>query len=100
MGIHNYEERYKGVIEYLNRSKISERNKQLILSFNEALILKNVTKPRLMRCMGTIKQTAEFLKKDLDQANINDIKRLVSSIQQSKYTAWTKRTYKCIIKQF
>ena len=100
MDIHNFEKMYCRAVKSLEQDKISERNKQLIKEFVEAMILENISKPRLIRCMGTLRKVAKELQKDLDQATIKDIKSLVSSIQQSKYSPWTKRTYKCLVRKF
>lgn len=100
MDIHNFERKYAREIEKLDEKTISKKNKQLILGFNEHLILDNISKPRLMRCMGTLRQLTGILQKDLDKATTGDIKKLISSIQQGDYSPWTKRTYKCIIRKF
>lgn len=40
------------------------------------------------------------LEKDLDKATIEDIKKIVSEIQQKNYSPWTKHGYMIMIRRF
>ena len=101
MDIHNYERRYKSAIKRVEEAKISARNKELILSFVNALILENLSKPRLAKYLEIMKLVAVALKKDLDKATEHDLKVFVSKIQQrSDYSPWTKQVYKVMIRRF
>ncbi len=101
MDIHNYEKRYRQAIKNLEKANISERNKKLILDCVGALVLENLSKPRLLKYVEILRSIAQRLNKDLDQATIEDIKAFIGSIQQrSDYSPWTKQTYKVIIRRF
>ncbi len=55
MDIHSYEKRYQTALRTLNKDKrISDRNKELILDFINDMVLENVSKPRLLKYVGTM----------------------------------------------
>ncbi|MFH1053143.1 MAG: site-specific integrase [Candidatus Woesearchaeota archaeon] len=100
MDIHRYDKKYEYTLNGLNRAKISSRNKELILKFHNDLILENLSKPRLINYLNKMKLICIRLGKDLDKATIEDLKKVVGSIQQSDYSPWTKQTYKIILRKF
>ncbi|MBU0459440.1 MAG: tyrosine-type recombinase/integrase [Nanoarchaeota archaeon] len=101
MGIHNYERKYIMAKKNLEKSSISKRNKELILKFVDDLILENLSKPRLIKYFTCLKIIAQALGKDLDKATIADLKKFVSYVQQrNDYSAWTKHSYKVIVRRF
>jgi site-specific recombinase XerD/ribosomal protein L40E len=100
MDIHNYEQKYQSVIRRVEKAPISERNKELILAMKDALVLQNISKPRLMKYMEVLKMSAQKLGKDLDKVTEQDLKKFVAEIQQSTYSPWTKQTYKVLLRRF
>lgn len=100
MDIHNYEHKFQAVIRRVEKAPISERNKELILAMKDALVLQNLSKPRLMKYMEVLKMAAQKMGKDFDQATEKDLKKLVAEIQQSNYSPWTKQTYKVLLRRF
>ena len=100
MGIHNYDKMYETTKKRVRKAKTSERNKQLILEMNDFLILENLSKPRLIKYLEVLKTLSERLGKDFEQATEKDLKKLVGDIQQQNYSAWTKQTYKVILRRF
>jgi len=100
MDIHQYEKKYEMTLEGVKRAGISDANKETILRFRDDLILDNISKPRIIRYMQIMICICKRLGKDLDKAEIADLKRVVSEIQQHDYSPWTKHTYKIMIKRF
>ena len=101
MSLHNFEKMYETSIKNVNNSHISARNKEIILSFGNDLLLENLSKARILKYYYALTMFARNLNKDFDKADINDIKILVANIQQnSKYSPWTKKTYKMMIRRF
>jgi integrase/recombinase XerD len=100
MDIHNYEKKYQQCRRRIEKAKISKRNKELILEMNDALVLDGISKPRLAKYMEVLKLLAQKLNKDFDKAKVADLKKVVSEIQQSNYSPWTKQTYKVILRRF
>ena len=100
MDIHNYDRKYERGFKALESADISKHNKELIRHFHDDLVLENISKPRLITYLNKLKILAQRMKKDLDAATSQDIKDIVSNLQQSSYSAWTKKTYKIIIRRF
>lgn len=101
MDIHNYDRMYHSAIQHLQKRNISTKNKQLIMDFHSALILENLSTPRLIRYLQTLPRIAECLDKDLDKVDIHELKLFVSKIQQrNDYSPYTKQVYKILIRRF
>jgi len=101
MDIHHYDRKYELALTALDKSNLSTRNKTLIQDFHNALILENLSKPRLVKYLRTLTRIATWFETDLDNVTENDLKRSVATIQQrSDYSSWTKRTYKIILRRF
>ncbi len=101
MNIHNYDLRYQQTVKRVQKANISERNKELIMRVTNDLVLEGLSKPRLIKYMGVLTIVAKMIQKDLDTADINDLKKIVTSIQQrGDYSPWTKQMYKVIIRRF
>lgn len=101
MDIHKYEYLYNTARKTTEKANISEKNKKLIFSFVDNLVLENLSKPRLIRYLGSLKIIALGLGKDLDKATIADLKRFINKVQQrDDYSVWTKHFYKVIMRRF
>lgn len=99
--IHNYDRRYENVKKLLEKSKISERNKHLILKFDNTCILEGLSKPRRIKLIGTLVLLAKRLKDDFDKATEKELKNLIIEIDTNEnYSAWTKQSYRAILKKF
>ncbi len=101
MDIHNYDRELVTAKKRVERLETSERNKQLILSFVDDLVLENLSKPRLLKYLVMLGHISKTFKKDFDTATIQDVKQIVAAIQQrGDYSPWTKQLYKVIIRRF
>ncbi len=98
--IHHYDRRYKAAIAGLSSCGLSARNQELILRFKDYAVLENLSKPRLIKYVEIMRSVARLLKKDMDEATAEDLKMVVSEIQQRDYSPWTKQIYKIMIKKF
>lgn len=101
--IHNYNDKYKSAVNYLDRANISKKNKELILKFDETLaLLDRVSLARRVRVIGyLINLNQKYLKKDFDKATKEDLKAAIKVIDDNpKYSVWTKQGYRVIIKKF
>ena len=67
MSIHNFQARLRVAHECLRT--LSERNRQLIKGFEEYCFSTGLSVPRIVKYLYTLKNVAEFLGKDLDQAD-------------------------------
>jgi len=96
--IHNYQGRLKAAEKTLK--KLSERNRKLILDFENHCFAEGLSVPRIVKYVHTVKNIARILGKDLDKADKEDIERLVARIEQTDYQPWTKHDYKLTIRKF
>ncbi len=76
MGIHNYEIKYQTAIREVQEAPISERNKELIMTFVNDMVLEGLSKPRLIKYHNVLKLISLRLNKDLDKATLNDSQNL------------------------
>jgi len=100
MDIHQYEKRFQAAIAGIKNSELSQRNQELILKFKDYAVLQNLSKPRVIKYIEIMRSVARRLQKDLDKATADDLKKIVSEIQQQDYSPWTKQIYKIMIKKF
>jgi len=110
--IHSHEAKLKAQKKHILEDEgISPRNKELILKFEEALRMKNLSTSRILKYMVMLGMIAKKLRMDFDKATIDDIKNFVlNEIEYGKcslkfkkekeYTEWTKKTYKIFLKRF
>lgn len=100
--IYDYENRYERAKSQLERSKISENNKKLILEFDKTCSIEKLTKARKIKIMQSLIMFAGvYLKKDFDKATKNDLKNAILQIEnKDNLSPWTKESYKAIIKKF
>ena len=98
--IYNFPNKLKNVLNRLKKAKTSEKNKQLILEFRDFASLDGLGLPRIVRYLEILKDWAVILETDFDKATKEDITRAVRIIQENEYSAWTKSTYKIMLKRF
>ena len=87
----------------MRNSEISQPNKDLILAYRDACLIKNVCgKVRLLRVQGCLLLYARILKKDFDQCTKADIEQLVAHLvsAQPAYSPETLSTYKAMLRSF
>jgi site-specific recombinase XerD len=98
--IHDVDKNLERYLETLKTSDITERNRQMILNFQEHCYSRGLTKYRILFYITKLNRLAKLLNKDFDAANKEDIERLAAEIEKSDYTDWTKHDYKVTIKIF
>lgn len=99
--IHNTERDYERTIVRVKNSQISEKNKKLILKFNEECLSNSISIKRVLFYLNRLYKVAEFLRRDFDRATKEDIKDLVRRIELKQgYSEWTKSSYRVSIKKF
>jgi len=102
LDIHKYDYRLELANNRLERNfyNISEKNIKTIFKFRNYLNANSYSKGRIHRYLQLLPQLAQWLKKDFDQVNKDDMLKVLSSLQKRGYTANTKETYKAVIKRF
>ena len=99
--VHEIKQRYDRAITALKEDKqLSEANRKRILRFVWDLQAEGVTLVRLLKYLYILPKLAKILKKDFEKASINDIKRVVNEINQTKLSDWTKSDCRVALKRF
>jgi integrase len=76
-------------------------NAEDLLRFYEERLSEGISPARIYKCMSTLKLISIRLGCSFQRATKSDMVRLVSGIEQEeKFSAWTKRDYKVILKHF
>ncbi|MBW2969095.1 tyrosine-type recombinase/integrase [Candidatus Woesearchaeota archaeon] len=97
---HGYAHRLIQTEKAIKKSKISEKNKKLIIDFKKYLITNGLSKPRILKYMEVLKLNALRINKDFDKVTKEDMMDYISTIEQKNYSEHTKHTYKVITKKF
>lgn len=101
LDIHNFAKQYELAEEHLRHSNISARNKELILAYRDACLLRQVcAKVRLLRALPVLKRCATILGKDYDTTTRQDVERIITTLMSEHLTPNTLATYKSILKRF
>lgn len=92
-------------LEYAERrvlnSKICKWNKDLILQYRDYIeLVRSLSKPRIEKWLNTLVPIARMLGKPFDEADEEDVKRLIKKIRSSHYSARTQEDFQICIKKF
>ena len=98
--VHAYRNRYELAIRLLRESGISQKNKELIEKFCNDCFAQGIKAGRVQKYAYILRKVAEWLEKDFDTANEDDLRRIVAKVNTSQFTEWTKYDYKRSIKKF
>ena len=99
--IHDFDSRLRSAKKLVVKSNpITNENSRRIQEFENHCIAEGLGKSRITKYVYTLRKIAEWLDKDFDKANRNDIEELVNIIERKDYSAWTKHDYKVAIKRF
>jgi len=79
---------------------LSERNIRLIRDFEKALFSKGLSAARVKKYLDHLRKIGEWLGKNLDEAEKEDIEELVYKIERSNYSPYTKHDYRVVLKRF
>jgi integrase len=103
LDIHNYTLKFAQAEGQVRRSELSQHNKDLILAYRDACLLKGTCgKVRLIRVLGVLVLYARLIQKDFDTLTREDVEHLVTRLvtSQPPYSPETLGTYKAILKSF
>jgi len=100
MGIYNYENRIENDLKRIERSNLSEKDKQLLYQFHRDCVIDGLSKARIEKYLDTLERISRWLKKPFSELNKEDIKDLVQKIESKDLSEWTKHDYKLIFKIF
>lgn len=101
--IHDYDKKYLQAKRAIDRAKISQRNKELIHTFERATFLKEaLSQPRRIRILQALVILARnFAPCDFDEMDKPAVEEMVIKLDNTKrYSIWTKQSYRSVIKKF
>lgn len=99
--IHQPSRRYDNANNVLERSSISQLNKEIIKSFSDKCIADGIKKIRIAKYILILNKIAQSIKKDFNETNKKDWENYLLELESNdKYTDWTKYDYKVTIKKF
>ena len=98
--VHHMEQRLDSTTRLVNKSELSERNKELIMQYKEQCFAEGLSVARVQFYLTRMYVTAKYLGKDFDKADISDIRKLMAHIERVDYTPKTKNDYRVSIKRF
>jgi site-specific recombinase XerD len=78
----------------------SEKNKKIIGKFANDMLAQSLSIPRILKLLWQLKQIEGILKKPLEKATNEDLKRVVINIEDRDYKDWTKHDYKVTLSKF
>ena len=99
-GIYNYENRINGILKRIERSGISEEDKQLLSQFHKECVINGLSKARIAKYLDTLDRISRWLNNSFQEVKKEDIMDLVQRFESSDYSDWTKHDYKLILKIF
>lgn len=101
LDIHDYDLSIKSVVKRIkNHEKISEKNKKTILKFYDHCAAEGLSKARMEYYLNRLSLLAQWIKKDFEKANKNDVKSVMRKVNEMPYTEWTKKDYRVTLKKF
>ena len=101
MDIYGRDKQFERMMERIKHSEeMRASNKKAIIDFLNYLLANGVSKSRALRYGQVLCMAESILRKDFRRATKRDIQRLVGRIERGDYSAWTKHTYRAMIKRF
>jgi integrase/recombinase XerD len=98
--IHNLKVRYERALAQFKDSPVSHKNKNTVLQFHDLLLSYGIGYSKIERYLYDLKKLDTLLKKNFEEANEQDLRRVVSQINQSDLSEHTKRGFRLIVRRF
>lgn len=100
MDIHNYQRTLVRTIERIEKElPFSEENKKIALKFKDELLATNISISKTNRYLQDVIWLNGKLGKDFNEAQVEDIKRVVSEMNQSELAESTKKGIKTMLRK-
>jgi site-specific recombinase XerD len=98
--LYNTQQRLNYITSKIRSSSISDSNKKQVLEFTTHCLADSVGKNKMSRYLYDLLNISLWLDKDFEEVTKQDIERILVKLQETKYSEWTKRGYKIILKKF
>ncbi len=101
LDIHNAKRNLKRILVRVKGSRMSEKNKNLIMGFYDDCVLSGLSTNRILFYIYKLFKIVSLFGKDLSDATKEDIKDIVRKVELNEnYTEWTKNNYKVTLRKF
>ena len=74
--IHHYDQKLNSTLRSIEKSELSEINKELLIKFQNACFSESIGKAKIVRYLFDLKKIGLIIKKDLDKCNKEDIQKI------------------------
>src|SRR3989338_7703316 len=100
VSIHNYEQRFKRTLIRISEARdISEENRKIAIKFKDYLLSEGIGLAKIERYLGDILKFNRLLGMPFEKAGKEDIRRVVSAVNQEIWSEETKRCFKIMIRK-
>jgi len=98
--IHNYKRTFERIIERIKEdAEFSEENKKIVLGFKDELLADNISLVKTGRYLQDVIWFNRNFDKNFSDATIEDMKGVISKLNQSEYAETTKKGIKIALKK-
>ncbi len=98
--IYNFEARLSKVELRIRNSSVPEESKKSIFEFETFCFASGLSIVRVEKYMNALKKLSGMLSMPLGNVEKNEMLQLVSKIERSSWSSWTKHDYKVCLKKF
>ncbi len=98
--IYDVQKRLESVRQKISGSSMIESNKGKILEFANCCLANGVGKNKTSRYLYDLHNLSIWLNKPFEEATKKDMEAIMVRLQETKYSEWTKKGYKIIVKKF
>ncbi|WP_406660872.1 tyrosine-type recombinase/integrase [Methanolobus sp. ZRKC3] len=99
MGIYDYDRYLEKAETRIREAGYGQSSKDTIFEYESQLFLDGLSKPRIIKYLSHCHMFATWLDTDIPTATEADIKRVISQIERSDRSIWTKTDYKSIVRR-
>ncbi|MBR9702105.1 tyrosine-type recombinase/integrase [Candidatus Pacearchaeota archaeon] len=100
LDIHNYKRMLERLTERIEKEEnFSKEDREIALGFKDELLANNISLPKVGRYLQNIIWFNRIFKKNFSDATTADIKRVISNLNQSDYSEWTKKGHKVFLRK-
>jgi integrase/recombinase XerD len=101
MDLHNYKRKLERQLELVQEHQdISSDNKKLIVDFKNYLLSEGIGVAKIERYLGDAKKFCVMLNMPVQDANEQDIRKVIGEIEQTSLAAETKKCFKVFVRKF
>lgn len=97
---HNYERKLQREQAAVDRAALSRENKRAIHDFADYCFSEGLSVPRVEKYVRHLRYLAGLLDKDFSAVLRGDLEKVLRTVQQSKYSEWTKHDLRVTLKKF